>query len=58
VAPMGGIIGWDMSAALALAGALGVDPAPVAEFLPPIEVVMVKTVNEQMDSRGLQRDDI
>jgi len=49
VAPAGGIIGWDMSAALALASALGIDPAPVAELLPPIEAVMVKRVNQQMD---------
>ena len=49
VAPSGGIFGWDMSAALALATALGIDPAPVAELLPPIEAVMVKKLNEQMD---------
>jgi len=52
VAPAGGIIGWDMSAALALSGALGVDPAPVAELLPLIEAVMVKKFNEQMDQNN------
>jgi len=49
VAPSGGIIGWDMGAALALARALGLDPAPVAEMLPPIEAVMVSKLNERME---------
>ena len=49
VAPAGGIIGWDISAALALAAALGFEVAPVAELLPPIEAVMVKKLNEQME---------
>jgi len=49
VAPSGGIIGWDIGAALALASALGIDPAPVAELLPPIEAVMVKKLFEQME---------
>jgi len=52
MAPSGGIFGWDMSAALALAAALGIDPAPVAELLPPIEAVMVKKFNEQMDQNN------
>jgi len=52
LAPAGGIFGWDMSAALALASALGIDPAPVAELLPPIEAVMVKKLNEQMDQNN------
>jgi len=34
---------------LALAAALGFEVAPVAELLPPIEAVMVKKLNEQMD---------
>ena len=49
VAPSGAILGWDMGAALALARALGVDPAPVAELLPTIEAVMVGKMNEQME---------
>jgi len=49
VAPSGGIIGWDMGAALALASALGVDPAPVAEMLPAIEAVMVAKFNERLE---------
>jgi len=54
----GGIIGWDMSAALVLAAALGIDPAPVAELLPAIEAVMVTKLNEQMESGDFQRNDI
>jgi len=42
----GGIVGWDMTAAFALAGALGIDPAAVAHLLPPIEAVMVRTMNK------------
>ncbi len=39
-----------MSAALALAQALGVPPLIVAELLPAIEAVMVRKMNEQMDA--------
>lgn len=53
----GMIIGWDFGAALTLASALGIDPPPVAEILPSIEAVMVRTLNEQRESSGLQRDD-
>jgi len=45
----GAVIGWDMSAAFALADALGVPPAAAAELLPVIEAVMVAKLNEQMD---------
>jgi len=58
VAPAGGIIGWDMGAALALAAALGVPTLAVAELLPPIEAVMVKKLNEQMVSGDLEGCDI
>ncbi|WP_439116548.1 DUF7697 family protein [Paracoccus liaowanqingii] len=44
----GAVIGWDMSAALALGSALGINPLVVAELLPEIEAVMVRKVNEQM----------
>ncbi len=47
VAPAGGVIGWDMGAALALARALGIDPAAVGHLLPPIEAVMVRKMNER-----------
>lgn len=42
------VIGWDMSAALAMAQALGIDPLIVTECLPAIEAVMVRKLNEQM----------
>ncbi|MCO5083536.1 MAG: hypothetical protein M9955_17995 [Rhizobiaceae bacterium] len=45
----GAVIGWDMSAALALGDALGVPPLVTAELLPVIEAVMVAKLNEQMD---------
>ena len=45
----GAVIGWDMSAALALGDALGVPPAVAAELLPLIEAVMVAKLNEQME---------
>ena len=45
------VLGWDMSAALAMAAALGVDARAAAEFLPVIEAVMVRKLNEQMDGR-------
>jgi pantoate kinase len=51
------VIGWDMSAALALGDALGVPPAAAAELLPVIEAVMVAKLNEQMASGGLERGD-
>lgn len=37
-----------MGAALALAGALGIDPLVTAELLPAIEAVMVRKLNEQL----------
>lgn len=49
---MGGatVLCWDMTAALAMARALGVDPLVAAECLPEIEAVMVRKLNEQMAS--------
>ena len=44
------VIGWDMTAALAMARALGVDPLIAAECLPEIEAVMVRKLNEAMAS--------
>jgi hypothetical protein len=49
IAP-GAVIGWDMSAALALGQALGVPPLALAELLPGIEAVMVLKLNEHMES--------
>jgi hypothetical protein len=49
---MGGLVlGWDMSAALAMADALGIDPRAAVELLPVIEAVMVRKLNEQTESR-------
>jgi len=41
------VLGWDMTAALAMAQALGLDPLIAAECLPEIEAVMVRKFNEQ-----------
>ena len=49
VAPSGGIIGWDMGAALALARALGVPGVVVAEWLRAIEAMMVAKLNERLE---------
>ncbi|HMM72777.1 MAG TPA: hypothetical protein PKC22_11275 [Rhodocyclaceae bacterium] len=46
------MIGWDMTAALAMASALGVDPLIAAECLPEIEAVMVRKLNDRMASEG------
>ena len=45
----GAVLGWDMSAALSLASALGIDMLIAAELLPEIEAVMVRKLNEQME---------
>jgi hypothetical protein len=45
----GAVIGWDMTAALALGDALGIPPLAMAELLPAVEAVMVTKLNEQMD---------
>lgn len=44
----GGVVGWDLTAALALADALGVDRLVAAEILPAIEAVVVAKLNEQV----------
>ena len=54
----GAVVGWDLTAALALGDALGVPPAAAAELLPVIEAVMVVKLNEQMASGGLEGRDI
>ncbi|WP_170297796.1 DUF7697 family protein [Paracoccus litorisediminis] len=41
-------LGWDMSAAFALADALGVDRMAVALFLPEIEQVAMRQLNDQV----------
>lgn len=44
----GAALGWDLTAALALAGALGVDARLAAEILPEIEPVVIGRINSQM----------
>ena len=45
----GAVVGWDLTASLALGDALGVPPIAMAELLPVIEAVMVAKLNEQME---------
>jgi hypothetical protein len=52
ISPSGGVIGWDMGTALALASALGVCRVATAELLPAVEAVMVRKINEQMDQEN------
>ena len=48
----GAVIGWDMSAALALGDALGVPQLAMAELLPLVEAVMVRKLNEELSTNG------
>ena len=48
----GAVVGWDMTAALALGDALGVPPLAMAELLPVIEAVMVRKLNEELAANG------
>lgn len=48
----GALIGWDMTAALALAQASGVPLALAAEILPEIEPVFVEKTNEQLGANN------
>ncbi|MFN8828877.1 MAG: hypothetical protein ACK5W0_03315 [Labrys sp. (in: a-proteobacteria)] len=47
----GAILGWDMTAALAMASAMGISPRAVVELLPVIEVAMVRYLNEEREGR-------
>lgn len=42
------VVGWDMSAAMAMASALGLNPMVAAELLPELEAVMVRRINEKI----------
>lgn len=46
------ILGYDMSAALAVGSALGVSPRAVAELLPEIEDEMSRAANARIRSRS------
>lgn len=45
---LGGLVfmGWDMTSALNLGAALHIDPAVIAEILPAVERVVVRTLKE------------
>ena len=45
----GAVLGWDMAAALQLGVALGLSPFIIAELLPPIEAVMVRKTNQEIE---------
>ena len=42
------ILGFDMTAAFALAAALGINPIAVAELLPDIETAAIAAMNQRM----------
>ena len=48
----GAVVGWDLTAALGLAAALGIPAPAAAELLPVIEAVMVRKMNEQITANG------
>jgi len=53
LAPMGGVIGFDMTAILFMARARGVPLAAAVELLPHIEAVVVETLQKRSDeARG------
>ena len=47
-----GVIGFDMTAVFALAGAMGVDPVAVAEWFPQIEQIAVAGMNARMKEQS------
>jgi len=49
------VIGFDLTAALAAAGALGIDPVAVVELLPVIEARMVEAAHAQVN-RATERE--
>ena len=46
----GVFMGWDMTAALALGAALGIDQMIIAEILPDIEAVAMRELNKKQES--------
>jgi hypothetical protein len=57
VSPSGAILGWDMTAALAMAAALGIDPLLAAEVLPALEGAVVRGLNQNIMAALENRDD-
>lgn len=56
VAGLGGVIGLDLGAALAMAAALGIDGMAVAELLPAIETRLVQALNKRDGASGGDRE--
>jgi pantoate kinase len=54
----GGVVGWDLSAAFALADALSLNLLIAAEILPAIEAAAVAAINRQISSGGGERLDV
>ena len=52
MAGLGAVVGYDMTAVLAMAEARGVDIAAVAELMPHIEAVMVRKLGEEPAARA------
>lgn len=48
----GGVVGWDMTAALAMAEALGLNRLIAAELLPLIEPYAVRGINAQVRTQN------
>lgn len=51
-------IGWDMTAALALAAALGIPARLAAEMLPPIEAAVTGVLNAPEGSYDPEADEV
>jgi hypothetical protein len=51
VAP-GAVIGFDITAAIAMGEALGISARAVVELLPPIEAAMLRQTNAQITEDG------
>ncbi|UOM36657.1 hypothetical protein [Acuticoccus sp. I52.16.1] len=47
-----GVVGWDMTAALAMAEALGVSALAAAEMLPALEAAAVTAITKQIGSEN------
>lgn len=45
-----GAVGWDLGAAMTFGVALGIEPAAIAELLPPIEAAAIAKINEDASS--------
>ena len=45
----GAVLGWDMAAAMQIGVALGLSPLIIAELLPPIEAVMVRKTDKEIE---------